>query len=504
MRGPILASALILLIPIPWLRVQAESPPRHLALRGIGRQFDTYGPFHPIAFSPDSKLIAVSTSNQRSAIDSLFGGGTAKIESSAPLKNGIGIWDMETLRLVRWIDTKPPKFLRFNPANGHVCLVRDNRLVEWDIETGDLSERRLPSEKDSRKRQGAFEFLGLNKIILLDSKQCTVFDFETGESKIHTINPTSFPRSLSASRDGKRFVVGPNFCAVDQTKATELPILLTVFRPGSGEVFGAVNPQPSRIASWDPNGKTLVPAFTSKEFLARSKGGGIIDPQTNIHGLAFSTSGKVLASISDDHSVHLWNVTSKTRIATLEPTIELTEKISGSSQLRNLRCVQFSPDGKWLACASDDFVSLWNTTELRKRMRPGNRLHLTRYIVRGVLFEEEVKPQQAMDMQTAISKSVFHQGKLLSGTKVFAGTGNSGDRWHRGVVLHPARESVSGGQGYLIHFNGSGLHNEYIIHESRVRPVQFPEGFDTTIDDTMKKLREIADSRRMKVDGDSK
>jgi WD40 repeat protein/energy-coupling factor transporter ATP-binding protein EcfA2 len=71
----------------------------------------------------------------------------------------------------------------------------------------------------------------------------------------------------------------------------------------------------------------------------------------SVNGVSFSPDGKMLASASDDYTVKLWDTSTKKEIRTLT---EHTNSVNG---------VSFSPNGKMLASASsDNTVKLWDTS----------------------------------------------------------------------------------------------------------------------------------------------
>lgn len=75
-----------------------------------------------------------------------------------------------------------------------------------------------------------------------------------------------------------------------------------------------------------------------------------------VNSVSFSPNGKIIATGSDDHTVRLWDVTTRRQIGA--PLTGHTNRVSS---------VAFSPDGKTLATSSNDHtVRLWNVATHRQ------------------------------------------------------------------------------------------------------------------------------------------
>ena len=159
--------------------------------------------------------------------------------------------------------------------------------------------------------------------------------------------------SVAISHNGKLLASGSDDKTVKLWNVEAGKKLETI--PGYSKYVEDVvfSPDDQLLATSTYNGKIVVwkinPSneFTKYRFIRKQA--SMSDNLRQVRDLAFSPNGKLLASASDDDTIKLWNPQTGNLIRTLK----------GHSS--NVTSVAISPDGKLLASGSDDYtVKLWN------------------------------------------------------------------------------------------------------------------------------------------------
>ena len=302
-----------------------------------GRVSDETFPY--IAFSPDSKTIAVATSNR-------------------PASEALRIWDAATCRQVgAGIDAdKLAKLsepygedvgaLAYSPDGKQLAVaVSDSFLV---IDTGTWAPLRDAVVIHANYRVASIAYTPDGKTMALGVDDTTVVLLDSGTGKeIGTpmIGQRGAVKSVAFGSDGHTLVSGSWGADVAIWDIQNSP-LARYLTSGSVGV---------RDVTFSPDGKVLASAWADDTIHLTSTttwqavGQPLPGPGQGIRVVAFSPDGKVLASAGKDKLVHLWDA------STGQP---LGETLVAPNEID---CLAFSPDGKWLAAAgADDRLVVWS------------------------------------------------------------------------------------------------------------------------------------------------
>jgi len=451
-----------------------EPKPRetwHLELRNIGGSVDYASPYSPVGFSPDSKRLAISLANRKSVWERNASDESSVVCKEVPEGSGIGIWDIESLQFLKWIETDAPKVIRFSPDGRSIAALDDSDLLRWDAETGEETRTTLIENATAFERlRHGFSWVADGNIVVLKTGAIVHYSSDGKQLKTFSIDTTLNIHTLESGDGGKGIVADCYYwdLAADR-KVTEKHSAFchSVFRPATSQIWGRSDRSYGAIGVWNPlTGKYAFPfrEGLSRKFIAENG-----SPQYKVEGVAFSPNGKVLASIGSDSCIHLWNLKTGSRIATLEVTKGPRKGRDDNGVGRPaLETVKFSPDGRWLMTCSVESVSIFKIDRLKSHIKTGIVHHVTQYFAGRELVEEIISNPRGAK---TIVGSMLHTEEQKRGSRVAALMPGNDDVWYDAVVLGRV-PSYSGKKGlhYNVHFEGYSREDDKIVPEWRLRP----------------------------------
>jgi len=247
-------------------------------------------------------------------------------------QHAVCVWEMASGKLLR-------QFTHYDNFDQSIALSPDGRVVAvsrrgevslWDHASGERVHL-LKGEKVGHGLFGGLAFAPDGKTLAAGDYRGTIhfWDLSTGKPSgrlpTQRQNRITFITSLTYSPDGKILASANNF--------------------GGG-----------LIQLWNVASRTLVHEWTRP---------------SNLHGIAFSPDSRTLAAGAQDGIIPLWDV----------KTGQLLHELHGLSDVRDVRAVGFSRDGKVLATGDYDnkrslpVIRLWDAATGKELRRIEGRFH---------------------------------------------------------------------------------------------------------------------------------
>jgi WD40 repeat protein/transcriptional regulator with XRE-family HTH domain len=193
---------------------------------------------------------------------------------------------------------------------------------------------------------------------------------DDGTMRLWSVSDPAHPRLLATERDSGTYVFGvafsPNGAIVAAASADDETRLWDVSDPGRPRLIGAPLRGFSSYAisvAFNPKGNLLAVGSADQTVriwnVAHPRhpvpvGAPLTGPTGYVYGVAFSPDGTTLAAGVTDDTVWLWNVTDPAR-----PSVIAT--LAGATG--HVYSVAYSPDGRLIAAASGDGTArLWSTS----------------------------------------------------------------------------------------------------------------------------------------------
>ncbi len=236
--------------------------------------------------------------------------------------------------------------LRFAPDCQKIASASADKTVKlWDLK-GNL----LTTLKGHEDKVWQINFSSDGKTIASASSDTTLMLWTQDEQGKFRTKPfkileghTNWVRSVSFSPDNNEIVSASD----DHT--------VKIWDRDGTLLYTFITPDAASSVSFSSDGK-LIALASNKKIRLRKLGGMVLETlrghSSGIKGVRFSLDGKLIASVSTDETLRLWERNPSTNL------LELKETLKYQAGLRN---VNFTPDGENIVTASyDHTMQLWN------------------------------------------------------------------------------------------------------------------------------------------------
>jgi WD40 repeat protein len=302
-----------------------------------------------LAFSPDGKTLAVGY------------GGWGSFDEEHPKPGEVRLWEVGTGKEQGKLTGYPlaVRSLSFSPDGKTLLTVsRDGTVKAWNLT--DRREQALTVKRLQRHvHVAAFSPDGRKLATYAGSGEPVIQLWDVNPGQATWTFATEFHDSLglSFSRDGKTLASVSYLGSVHLFDAHAGKPVLEQKAKELDLAYAAVSAEARLVAVWQPGDHTeirLWDVMTGKRRVALK---GHID---GVIGAAFDPTGRVLASVSGDGIVKLWDTTTGQELRNLGKTDAVIDPP-----------ITFSGDGKWLAVAGlDDAIDLWEIATGKRRIFP--------------------------------------------------------------------------------------------------------------------------------------
>ncbi len=292
---------------------------RNLSVNNIN---DTSEEIYGVTISPDSKVVAVASSNR-----------------------SIELWDLQTGKKLQTFkgNTGRVSDVFFSPDGQRIVSGSDDRkVIIWEVKTG----RILNTLEGHQERVETTIFSPDGKMIASSSSDRTIrlWNAETGKL-INTFQEKSWVYDVTFTPDSKVLASGSKDGAIRLWNVETGQIIKTLVENGNGS--------PVRSIVYSNDGKLIASAMEDSTVrLWDATTGQLKEVLTGhtaaVHTIAFSNDDRLLASGSDDKTVRIWRFKDKRSAQVL------------SDHERGVASVSFSPDQNLLISGSlDGKVKVW-------------------------------------------------------------------------------------------------------------------------------------------------